>query len=83
MYELNHPFTYWLKIDSFLMQAMVKHSHAKDQFLKVAIKRMQEAQAFKDKLKEVGELNSVLYAWNQELEDKLAEESQTKDGKVP
>jgi hypothetical protein len=65
------------------MQAMVKHSHAKDQFLKVAIKRMQEAQAFKDKLKEVGELNSVIYAWNQELEDKLAEESQTKDGKVP
>jgi hypothetical protein len=83
MYKLNHPFTYWLKIDSFPMQAMVKHSHAKDQFLKVAIKRMQEAQAFKDKLKEVGELNSVLYAWNQELEDKLAEESQTKDGKVP
>ena len=65
------------------MQAMVKHSHSKDQFLKVAIKRMQEAQAFKDKLKEVGELNPVLYAWNQELEDKLAEESQTKDGKVP
>jgi hypothetical protein len=65
------------------MQAMVKHSKDKDHFLKVAIKRMQEAQAFEDKLKEVGELNSILYAENQELETKLAEEGQLKDGKIP
>jgi hypothetical protein len=62
MYELKHPFTHRFEIDSFLMQAMVKHSQDKDQFLKVAIKRMQEAQAFEDELKEVGELNSVFYA---------------------
>jgi hypothetical protein len=36
---------------------------------------MQEAQAFKDELKEVGELNSILYAQNQELKANLAEES--------
>jgi hypothetical protein len=65
------------------MQMMVKHSQGKDQFLKVAIKWMQEAQAFEDELKEVGELNSVLYAQNQELEAKLAEESHAKDGEVP
>jgi hypothetical protein len=44
------------------MQALVKHSQDIDQFLKVAIKRMQETQAFKANLKEVGELNSILYA---------------------
>jgi hypothetical protein len=65
------------------MQAMVKQSQNKDQFLKVAIKRMEVAQSFEDEVKEVGELNLILYAQNQELEAKLAEESQAKDGKVP
>jgi hypothetical protein len=37
-----------------------------------------ETQAFKDKLKEVSELNLAVYAQNQELEAKLAEESQRK-----
>jgi phosphoserine aminotransferase len=60
---------------------MVKHSQDKDQFLKAVIKQMQETQAFKDELKEVSELNSVIYAQNQELEAKLAEESKEKDGK--
>jgi hypothetical protein len=54
---------------------MVKHSQDKDQFLKVAIEWMQETQAFKDELKEVSELNLVLYTRNHELEAKLAEES--------
>jgi hypothetical protein len=62
---------------------MVKHSQDKDQFLKVVIERMQETQAFEDELKEVSELNSVLYAQNNELKAKLAEESQAKDGKLP
>jgi hypothetical protein len=62
---------------------MVKHSQDKDQFLKVVIERMQETQAFEDELKEVSELNSVLYTQNNELEAKLAEESQAKDGKLP
>jgi hypothetical protein len=65
------------------MQAMVNHSQDKDQFLKVAIKWMAETQFFEDELKEVSELNSVLLARNQELEDQLAKESQVKDGKPP
>jgi hypothetical protein len=44
------------------MQAMVKHSQDKDQFLKVATKWMAETQSFKVKLKEVRELNSILLA---------------------
>jgi hypothetical protein len=65
-----------------LMQAMVKHSQDKDRFLKVSIKQIQETQAFKDELKEVSEINSVLFDRNQELEAKLTEESQAKDGKT-
>jgi hypothetical protein len=65
------------------MQAMVKHTQDKDQFLKLVIKRMQETQAFEDRLKEVSELNSVLFAQNQELEAKLVEESHVKVGKPP
>jgi hypothetical protein len=62
---------------------MIKHSQDKDQFLKVMIKWMQETQTFQDELKEVSELNSVLFAQNQELEAQLAEESLVKDGKPP
>jgi hypothetical protein len=39
-----------------------------------------ETQILEDKLKEAGELNSVLLTKKQELEAKLAEESQAKDG---
>jgi hypothetical protein len=60
---------------------MVKHSQDKDQFLKVSIKRMQETQMFEDELKEANEHYSVLFARLQELEAKLAEESQFKNGK--
>jgi hypothetical protein len=62
------------------MQALVEHSWAKDQFLKVAVKRMTETQLFKDQLKEVSQLNSVLLTQKLELEAKLAEESQGKNG---
>jgi hypothetical protein len=65
------------------MQAMVKRYQDKDQFLKVAIKRMIETQAFEDELKEVSELNTIFFVRNQELEAQLAEESQVKDGKTP
>jgi ABC-type Zn2+ transport system substrate-binding protein/surface adhesin len=63
------------------IQVIVKHSQDKDQFLKESIKRMQETQLFEDELKESTELNSFLYARNQEHEDKLSEESKPKDGK--
>jgi hypothetical protein len=43
---------------------MVKHSQDKDQFMKVAIKRIQETQTYEDELKEVSELNSILFAQN-------------------
>jgi hypothetical protein len=62
---------------------MVKHSQDKDQFMKVVIKRMVETQSFEDELKEVSELNSVIFAQNQELKAQLAKESQPKDGKPP
>jgi hypothetical protein len=49
------------KFDSLLMQAVVKHSQDKDQFLKVLIKMIQEAQMFEDDLKKANEYNSVLF----------------------
>jgi hypothetical protein len=60
------------------MQMLGKHSWDKDQFLKVAIKRMTETQILEDELKEVGEPNSVLLAQKQWLEVKLSKESQEK-----
>jgi hypothetical protein len=60
------------------MQALVKHSQANDQFLKVTIKWMMKTQILDDDLKEVSELNSILLAEKQELETKLAKESQAK-----
>jgi hypothetical protein len=59
---------------------VVKHSRDKDQFLKVAIKRMTETQILEDELKEVGELNSVVLNEKQELKANLADESRAKDG---
>ena len=50
------------------MQALVKHSQDKDQFLKVTIKWMTEMQILEDELKEVSELNSILLTEKQELE---------------
>jgi hypothetical protein len=41
---------------------LVKHSQNKDQFLKVAVKRMQETETFEDELKATIELNSILLA---------------------
>jgi hypothetical protein len=79
----KHPFTFWLHFNPSPLQAMVSHSQDSDQFLKVAIKRMAETQSFEDKLKEVSELNLVLLAQNQELEDQLTKESQAKDDKPP
>jgi uncharacterized small protein (DUF1192 family) len=49
--------------------------------LKVAIKRLTETQIFEDELKEVSELNSIIFAQKQELEAKLTEERQAKNGK--
>jgi predicted nucleic acid-binding Zn ribbon protein len=57
---------------------LVSHSQAKDQILKVAIKQMKGAQIFEDELKEVSELNSVLFTQNQELEAKLAKNARQK-----
>jgi hypothetical protein len=62
------------------MQALIKHSQDKDQFLKVAIKRMMETQVLEDELNKVSKLNSVLLAQKQELEAKLTKESQAKNG---
>jgi hypothetical protein len=45
----------------------------------MAIKRMTETQIPEDEMKEVGELNSVLFKEKQELEAQLVEESREKD----
>jgi hypothetical protein len=60
------------------VQKLAEHHEAKDQFLRVAVKRLLETQLFEDELKEVNELNSVLLTRKQELEAQLAEESQAK-----
>jgi hypothetical protein len=65
----------WLGSNFLLMHALVNHSQDKDQFLKVAVKRMTETQVLPDELKEVSKLNSVLLAQRLELETKLAKES--------
>jgi hypothetical protein len=70
-----------LKLDSSLIQAMVKPSQDKDQFLKVSNKRMQETQMYEDEHKEANKYNSILFARLQELEDKCIKESQLKEGK--
>jgi chemotaxis receptor (MCP) glutamine deamidase CheD len=44
---------------------------------------MTETQILEDELKEVSELNSILLAEKQELEIKLAKESQAKYGEHP
>jgi hypothetical protein len=44
------------------MQALVKHSQDKDQFLKVAIKSMTETHVLEDELNEVSKLNLILLA---------------------
>jgi Na+-translocating ferredoxin:NAD+ oxidoreductase RnfG subunit len=48
--------------------------------LKGVVKRMTETQILENDLKEVNELNSIVLAQKQELEAKLAKESQQKDG---
>jgi hypothetical protein len=73
------PYLFDLNFNSS-MQAIVKHSQDKDQFLKVSIKRMQETQTFEDELKEATEMNLILSTQNQELAAKLSEESRLKDG---
>jgi hypothetical protein len=62
------------------VQAMVKHSQDKDQFVKVVIKQMQAIQTFEDELKAMIKLNSILLTWNGELEAKLNEEIESKEG---
>jgi hypothetical protein len=65
------------------VQAMIKHSQNKDNLLKGAIKWMQETQTFEDEIKAMIELNSILLAQNEELETKLANEIQSKEGNFP
>jgi hypothetical protein len=61
-----HPL--FLVLILFLTQKLIEHHEAKDQFLRVAVKRLTETQLFKDELKEVSELNTALLARHQELE---------------
>jgi hypothetical protein len=62
------------------IQKLVEHSRLKDQFLRVAIKRLTKTQLFEDELKEVSNLSTVLPGRNQELETQLTEGSRVKNG---
>jgi hypothetical protein len=64
-----------------LVWTFVEHYEAKDQFLRVAVKRMIETLLFEDELKDMSQLNTILLAHNQELEARQAEESQAKTSK--
>jgi hypothetical protein len=77
----SSPYISILRLDPPLIQAVVKHSQDKYQFLKVSIKRMQETQMYEDELKKANEYNSILSTQLQELEAKRTEESQLKAGK--
>jgi hypothetical protein len=46
------------------MEALVEHSQSKDKFLRIVVKRLTETQLFKDELKEVSQLNTILLALN-------------------
>jgi hypothetical protein len=70
------------RFNPFLMQAVVKHSQDKDQFLRVSHKRMQETQMYENELKEANENISTLFARLHELEAKCTEENQLKEGKL-
>jgi hypothetical protein len=68
--------------NSSLMQAMVKHSQDKDQFLRVSLKRMQETQMYENELKEANEYILALFARLKELKAKWAEENRLKESKI-
>jgi hypothetical protein len=72
----------YLEANSSLIQAVVKHSRDKDQFLRVSLKRMQETQMYETELKEANEYISALFAWLEELEAKCAEANRLKEGKI-
>jgi hypothetical protein len=65
----------------FSTQKLIKHSRSKDQYLRVALKRLIETQLLEDELKEVNESNKILLARNQELETQLVKESRERAGK--
>jgi hypothetical protein len=53
--------------DFLFMEALVEHSQSKDKFLRIVVKRLTETQLFKDELKEVSQLNTILLALNQDV----------------
>jgi hypothetical protein len=63
------PYLLTMRFNSSLIQAVVKHSQDKDQFLRVSLKRMQETQMYENELKEVNEYISALFAWLQEVNE--------------
>jgi hypothetical protein len=56
-------------------QQLIEYSQSKDQYIRVALKRLTETQILDDELKEEKALNKALLARNQELETQLAAES--------
>jgi hypothetical protein len=64
-----------LILTSLFIQKINEHSRSKDQFIRVALKRLTKSQILDDELSEVSALNKVLLAQNQELETHIVAES--------
>jgi hypothetical protein len=62
-----------------LLQQLIEHSRSKDQYIRVALKRLTKAQILEDELIEEKALNKTLLAGNQELETQLAAERREKN----
>jgi hypothetical protein len=62
-------------------QQLIEHSRSKDQYIKVALKRLTETQILEDGLTEENVVNKALLARNQELETQLATESRDQTDK--
>jgi hypothetical protein len=70
-----------LILTPFFFQQLIEHSQSKDQYIRVALKRLTEKQILDDELKEERALNQTLLARNQELKTQLAMESKDKADK--
>jgi hypothetical protein len=70
-----------LTLDPLFLQQLIEHSQSKDQYIRVALKRLTETQLFEDELKKANKSIEILLAHNQELEGQLASESREKTGK--
>jgi hypothetical protein len=78
---LLHVTALSLILTPFFFQQLIAHSQSKDQYIRVALKRLTETQILDDELKEERTLNQTLLARNQEIETQLTTEGNEKASK--